>query len=235
MAVRAVGTKIQIGSNFIAELKSISGLELSADTIDTTALDSTGGYRQFIGGFKDAGEVGISGFFSPGDVGQAAVYSAFESGVTQNYSIIFPAALGASWTFQGVVTKFATSAELEDAVSFEATIKVSGQPVLGLTPSGGLTALVVTGTGGTLSPAFANGNYYYTFSGVSAASVTVTATAASHTLKLFVDGVYVQDLTSASASNAIALALNTGKDVVIMAYEAGKTPKLYEIIVVKTS
>lgn len=235
MAVRSVGTKIQIGSNFIAQLTSIGGLELSADTIDTTSLDSDGGYREFIAGFKDAGEVSISGYFAPGDTGQAAAYAAFESGAVMPFSIIFPAALGASWNFNGVVTGFSTSAELEEAISFEGTIKVSGKPTLGITPSGGLTALTVTGTGGTLSPVFANGNYNYGFIGVTAASITVTATAANHTIKLYVDGVYVQDLVSGSASSAIPLTLNIGKDVLIVTQEPGKTPKIYEIIVVKTA
>ncbi|RUS41839.1 phage tail tube protein [Cohnella sp. AR92] len=132
MAVRAVGTQLLFGTTPVAELSSIGGLELSADTIDVTSLDSDGGYRQFIGGFKDAGEVSISGFFNPEDDGQAAVYAAFESGATQSCKIVFPASLGASWEFSAVVTGFSTSAELEDAVSFEGTLKVSGKPTLKL-------------------------------------------------------------------------------------------------------
>ena len=49
----------------MAGLTSINGLELSADTIDVTTLDSDGGYREFIGGFKDAGEVSLEGFLNP--------------------------------------------------------------------------------------------------------------------------------------------------------------------------
>lgn len=133
MANRAVGTVLNFGTTKVAELTSIGGLELSADTIDTTSLDSDGGYRTFIGGFKDAGEVSISGFFNPGDPGQAAVYAAFQSGDTKECTIVFPAALGASWEFSAVVTGFSTGAELEEAVSFEATLKVSGEPTLNLT------------------------------------------------------------------------------------------------------
>lgn len=236
MANRAVGTKIQIGAQFIASVKSIGGLELTADTIDTTTLDSDGGYKEFISSFKDAGEVSIEGFFVPGDSGQAAVYAAFESGATNSYSIIFPASMGASWAFNGVVTGFSTTdIEVDGAIGFAATIKVSGKPNLGLVASGGLSALTVTGAGGTLTPAFSNGNYSYTYSGVTSASITVTATAANHKLKLYADGVFVQDLTSGSASTAIPLTLNVGKDITIVAYEDGKTQKVYEIIAVKTA
>lgn len=127
---------LNFGTKKVAELTSIGGLELSADTIDTTSLDSDGGYRTFTGGFKDGGEVSISGFFNPKDGGQAAVYQAFESGNTTECEIVFPTALGASWDFNAVVTGFSTGAELEEAVSFEATLKVSGKPELVLPPAG---------------------------------------------------------------------------------------------------
>lgn len=235
MPKRAVGTKLQINTDFIAGLTSIGGLELSADTIDTTTLDSDGGYREFIGGFKDGGEVSLSGFFEPGNAGQSAFYAAFESGDTLPFSILFPAAFGASWVFNGVVTAFSTGAELEEAVSFEGTIKVSGKPTLTLAASAGLSALALTGTGGTLSPAFANGNYKYTFSGVSATSVTITATGASQEIKLFIDGVLSQTLTSGAASAAIPLTIGVGKKLTVVANEVGKSQKVYEVIVVKTS
>jgi predicted secreted protein len=231
----AMGTKLKIGANSITELTSIGGLELSADTIESTNLDSNG-WRTFIQGLKDGGEVSFSGYFNPADTnGQKAVYEVFKSGVLTDFAILFPSAMGAEWDFQAIVTGFTTGAELEDGISFEGTLKVSGQPSLGLTASGGLTALALAGTGGTLSPAFNNANYSYSFSGVTAASVTVTATAASHTLKLYIDGVYVQDLVSGSASNAISLTQNVGKKLTILAYEAGKTIKTYEIVVVKTA
>lgn len=235
MANRAVGTKFKIGSTFVAELTSISGPELSADTIDTTTLDSDGGYRDFIAGFKDGGEVSLSGFLDTGDTGQIAVYNAFNVGSRDSYSILFPPELGGGWNFTGIVTGFSTSFELEDAIAFEATIKVAGAPSLSTTPSGGLTALALTGTGGTLTPAFANGNFAYAFSGVTASSLTVTATAANHSLALYVDGVFSQILTSGSASSAIPLTTGIGKRINILATEQGKTTKVYEIIAVKTA
>lgn len=131
---RALGTKLMIATSAVGNLTSIGGIDASAETIDVTALDSTGGYRKFLAGFKDAGEVGISGWFVPGDVGQKAIYAAFKSGATSAFKIVFPASLGASWEFTGVVTGFSTSAELEDAITFEGTIKVSGEPTLVLSP-----------------------------------------------------------------------------------------------------
>lgn len=232
---RSLGTKLKISNNTVGNLTSIGGIEASAETIDVTALDSKGGYRKFLAGFKDGGEVGISGWFVPADTGQADMYAAFESGNTCPFVIEFPASLGASWVFDGVVTGFSTSAELEDAITFEGTIKVSGEPTLAFSGSAGLTALTLTGAGGTLSPAFDNGRYLYTFAGVTATSVTITATAATHALKLYADGVFVSNLTSGAASAAIPLALNTVKKLAVHASENGKAPKVYEVIVIKTS
>lgn len=138
MATRGLGTVLKMGldlqAKVVAGLTEIGGLELSADTIDVTTLDSDGGYREFIGGFKDAGEVSLSGFFDPttGN-GQKELYDAFESGTVQDFAIEFPQSLGAKWTFKGVVTGFTTSTSLEDPVSFEGTIKVSGKPTLTVT------------------------------------------------------------------------------------------------------
>lgn len=132
MANRSIGTKLKKGTVAVADLTEIGGLELSADTIDTTTLDSSGGYRTFIGGFKDGGEVSISGFFTPGDPGQAALYTDFQAGSTNAYSIEFPAELNAAWEFNAVVTGFTTSVAVEDAINFEATLKVSGNPNLNL-------------------------------------------------------------------------------------------------------
>lgn len=131
MAQRALGTVLQIGTGTpvtVAGLTSIGGLELSADTIDVTTLDSDGGYREFIAGFKDAGEVSLEGYLKL-DEGQQALYDLFESGETEDFTILFPNNMG-SWQFKGVVTGFSTSADLEDPLSFSATIQVSGKPTL---------------------------------------------------------------------------------------------------------
>lgn len=133
MANRSLGTTISIGATptLIGGLTEIGGISLSADTTDVTTLDSDGGYREFIGGFKDAGEVSLSGYFNNATgKGQAEMYTAFESGEVEDFVITFPAKMKTTWTFKGVVTGFETSASLEDPVSFSGTIKVSGKPVL---------------------------------------------------------------------------------------------------------
>lgn len=235
MAAASIGTKLLIGANSVAELTSIGGLDLSADTIETTTLDSDG-WRTFAQGLKDGGEVSISGYFNPGDTnGQLAVKDGLDNGTLLPLVIIFPS-LGAQWNFNGIVTGLSTSAELEDNISFEATIKVSGKPSLGLTPSAGPTAISVTGAGGTLAPTFTKTTPYYTYAGVTATSVNVTVTAAGHNISMFVNGQFVQTLQSGVASNPIALSsIGTSADIIVTVSEPGKTQRLYEIIAVKTA
>lgn len=126
MAKRALGTTLAIGSTTVGGLTSISGVELSADTIDVTTLDSAGGYREFINGFVDGGEVSAEGYLS--DLGTAEATLVTMVGADEEECVI-TFSNGATWTFDGVVTGFSTSADLEDPLSFSITVKVSGQPV----------------------------------------------------------------------------------------------------------
>lgn len=127
MAKRALGTLLKKGTVSVGGLTSIGGVDMSADTIDVTTLTSTG--RDFLAGFKDGGEVSIEGFFNPSDSGQADLIADFNSGDSDSYSIEF-VSLAYKWTFNAIVTKITTGAAVEDAISFSATLKVSGLPTL---------------------------------------------------------------------------------------------------------
>ena len=124
------GTKFSFGTTEVGSLTSIGGVSASADTIDVSTLDNENGYKEFVAGLKDGGEVSLSGYFDYADAGQKALYAAFESGEAADCVITFPTAMAAKWTFSGVVTAIETGAELEGAISFSCTVKVSGKPTL---------------------------------------------------------------------------------------------------------
>jgi predicted secreted protein len=131
MAIVSMGTTLKKGEAVIANLTSIDGVSVSADTIDTTNLSNVGGYRSFVSSFKDAGEISISGHFDYES--HNVLFDDFESNNADVYTIEFPdmgTTNGTQWTFSAIVTAFSTSAELEDLISFEATLKVSGKPSL---------------------------------------------------------------------------------------------------------
>lgn len=129
-----LGTTFKFNNVAISDLKKVGGVEVSADTIETTTLDST--FKEYIVGIPDAGEVEIEGNFYPQDTtGQVALFNAVGSRTATACEIILPAALKTKWSFDAFVTKFkAGEAEPEGVIPFSATIKISGQPTLTVTP-----------------------------------------------------------------------------------------------------
>ena len=136
---RSVGTKLLIapktGNTDVAVggLKSISGIDVNADEVEVTDMGNTDGYREYLPGFKDGGEVPVSGYMDGEDSGQDRMYELLESGDVVDCKIQFPAKIGKTWSFKAGVTKFTTAAEVDDAITFEATLKVSGKPTLAAT------------------------------------------------------------------------------------------------------
>jgi hypothetical protein len=112
---------------------------------------------------------------------------------------------------------------------------LNGKAGIPVSASAGLTGLTMSGTGGTLSPAFSTTNRYYTFGGLTGTSFTITATAANHTIQLYVDDVLTQTLSSGVASSSVAMATAGTKKLKIVAFEAGKQSQTTEIIVVKSA
>lgn len=129
----SVGVKLTVNSKVVGAVKSIGGIDVSAESIDVSALDNTSGYREKLPGFKDPGEVSVSGFLDGADEGQAEMYTLLESGDVVDCAIVFPAKIGKTWSFKAGVTKYSTSADVGDAITFEAALAVSGKPTLAAT------------------------------------------------------------------------------------------------------
>jgi predicted secreted protein len=114
----------------LAEVNSITGPNKTRDTIDVTSLDSEGGYREFIAGFRDGGEVSLEMNFTYATYD--IINDDFESEDSVNYQIELPD--GTSFTFTGLVTAVGLAVPLDDKVTSSVTVKISGQVVIG-TPS----------------------------------------------------------------------------------------------------
>jgi hypothetical protein len=170
------------------------------------------------------------------------MYTDLTGGDIDSYTITFPADMGATWTFDGYVTGFKTGSVTEDAVSFEATIKISGEPNLGTTASTGASAILISKTGGSaltafaITPAFATGTTKYAITYTTETSFYVKVTATSHTITLYVDDVFVANLTTnVEYTSAIAMAAIGSKKVSVKCYESGKTPITYDLMVGRIS
>lgn len=130
---RALGTQLKVNNKVVGGLSSINGIEISADTVDLTALDNSSGFREKEPGFKDAGEVTASGFLDGADEGQSELYALLTSGEVVACQIIFPSKIGKTWSFQAGVSRFTTGADVDGAVTFDISLAVSGAPTLAAT------------------------------------------------------------------------------------------------------
>jgi len=120
----------------IAEINSITGPGMSRDTIDVTSLDSTGGYREFIGGFRKSGTVALKMNFT------RATYELmkddFEDDALQNYEIILPDNENTTIEFEGLVTELPLSIPADDKITADVTIQISGQVTVNSGASSGI-------------------------------------------------------------------------------------------------
>ena len=142
-AVAGVGTKFRRWNTStgvwedIAEINSITGPSMSRDTIDVTSLDSTGGYREFITGFRNAGTVALAMNFTRDTYDLMKLD--FESNTLVNYEIILPDVEETTLEFEGLVTELPLSIPADDKVTADVTIQISGQ----VTVNSGSAASVV--------------------------------------------------------------------------------------------
>ena len=232
-AKSAFGTTLKKGATAIAELTNIGGPSLSAATIEATSHDSDDGYREFLQGLRDGGDISIEGNFIPGNAGQVALTTDLNDGSLDAYTITFPAVMATTWTFNAIVTAFECSAPFDDKASFTATLKVSGKPSLNVTASDGLTTpFFAISESAVIVPDPANAVYTYVatvLTGIT--SVTVTPTATAGVIK--VNGNVV---ATGEASSAITLgAAGSVTEITITVKETNKTTVTYTIYLTRAA
>lgn len=128
----AYGTLFKRGSTDIAQITSISGPSLAADTEDVTTHDSPGAWEEHVVTILRSGDVTLDLQYDP-----AAATHRYASGgllhdlasrAAQTYSLVFPSTT--TWTFSAFVTGFEPSAPVDGALTASVTLKVTGQPTL---------------------------------------------------------------------------------------------------------
>lgn len=131
MAIAGVGTKLRRWNSStgqwvkLTEINNITGPSSSRDVIDTTTLDTTGGYRTFIAGFRNPGTLTLNLNFTRSAYEQ--MKNDFESDSLQNYEIVLPDSDNTTLEFEGLVTEIPLSIPPDDKVGFDVTIQISGQ------------------------------------------------------------------------------------------------------------
>ncbi len=229
VARKTHGTELFRGETKVARLLNISPPEITRDDMDVTDHDSPDGYKEYIPGLKDGGEVPIEGHLIPTDNTQKGLLSAVDIDVPEPWTIKFPTVPRLYITFDGYVKGCKVGdAPVDGAMTFSATIKVTGKPQILTDESDGLSALVLTGSDSgalDLMPAFDNGVYeYFAVAANADETVTVTPTGADHTIT--VNGATVP---TSVESGPIALTAEETTTITVKAAETGAAPVTYVI------
>jgi predicted secreted protein len=129
-ASKALGTTFKFtpsgGSEItVGKLTSIGEVSPDSSEIDVTTLDSANGYREFIQGLKDSGEIALAGFHDSADTGQTGMRTAFGTGAVGAAVITFPD--NTTVSFNAFVKGHTIgAAEVDGAVGFGATLRITG-------------------------------------------------------------------------------------------------------------
>lgn len=224
-------TRLLRNGHVVAEITDISPPSVSRDDIETTHYDSDDGFKEYMAGLADGGEITLECNLIVGDTnGQQGLRADYEAGTVQSFELALPNAANSSWEINATVKAYSESSPIGDKLGFTTTMKVTGKPVLIMDDgSTGLTTPYFTLAGeisGAITPSPAASGSIYLYSATAGASdtyVTVTPTAAAGTIK--VNGVTV---VSGNSENVTTPAATT-TPVFISVKETDKAPKIYKI------
>lgn len=113
----------------IAEVRGVRGPSLQAGVVDVTSFDSNK-RREFISSLKDGGNVSFTVNYIPtaDGTGHDLLITDARNGTTRNFELRFDDVKKTTMAFSGVVTGAEITAELEQAIQANITVKVTGWP-----------------------------------------------------------------------------------------------------------
>jgi len=224
----------------IGELVNINGVPVSQDAVDVTSHGSTSGYREFVAGLLDAGEVSFEGNHIAANAGQQRIFTHLTARDNREMVINMPD--GSEWQFGALCTGFgAAGAPVDGKLDFSGAFKLSGVPVLATAYSTGLTTPFFSLSGSDTgainpSPAAANAVYAYTAALANAdETLAVTPTGATGSPVIQV-GLTAAMATVVSGEESDEIAMSVGANsVYITVKETGKKWRLYTIVATRAA
>ncbi len=117
----------------VAQIRTIDGPTLDGEEIDVTNHDSSGNFREFIGGLIDAGEISGELLFDPNDSthdGATGLFADLVARTEREWRIVIPSSPSQTLTFDAFVKSFPLSFPFDGAITSSFTLRVTGAPVL---------------------------------------------------------------------------------------------------------
>lgn len=114
----------------IAEVRSVSGPNMSSQVIDVTNMDSANNTREFISSWIDPGELTFAINHLPTNTNQQQLVTDMINSLRRNYRLEWTDASGVvtACNMAGLVTGFGITNVIDDAVQSNVTIKLTGFP-----------------------------------------------------------------------------------------------------------
>ena len=107
----------------IGEITAISLPGYERTAIDITTMASVAGWREFVGGLMDAGEITLTVWYTNA---LCTVVAGLIDNVAETWTITLPDTH--TWACSGFVTSLGGDSPMDDGVVQNITIKLSGQP-----------------------------------------------------------------------------------------------------------
>jgi predicted secreted protein len=130
MAMLGRGIVLMKGAQKIAEIDSCGTPQWTADDIEVTHTESPDGYKEYVQGLKDGGEVSLGVNWLPGETSQKALYTAFEAGTVEEYSIPLNDTPKTTITFDAYVKGISPAIDRSGKVTATITFRVTGKPTI---------------------------------------------------------------------------------------------------------
>jgi predicted secreted protein len=119
----------------VAEVTNITPPSYARDAQDATHTESTDGFREFIAGLSDAGEMSCELNLVPDSATMDLVLETFDVRTLQQVRVLFadgtqtgPSPTCSRFTCSAIITGFAMEAPLDDKMAATLTAKISGKP-----------------------------------------------------------------------------------------------------------
>ena len=128
----AKGFGIKVNNKSAGAITSIGGLNVTRETEDVTTITSDSGWRDYMGTYRDGGDLQIEGLCTASDEGVAELEDAALDGDDPvTIAVTFPSNLGGSWSSSAIVTSFTKGeGQVSGILKWTATLKRCGAPTV---------------------------------------------------------------------------------------------------------
>jgi predicted secreted protein len=127
-AISGLGTSVMRfnGSDYeeIGEVVEVGGPSSSRTVIDVTHLKTVGGFREFIAGLRDSGELALTMNFTREAF--LICHADFLDDARQQYKVVFPDEDATEMAFSGLIVGLPLTVPPDDKIVMNVTIKISG-------------------------------------------------------------------------------------------------------------